>query len=378
MASPRWFAVGFAVVGSAWAAPRAVPEPEQQQWLNHLLPLPHEIAIAQSVTLKPAEIGVAVRADAGPVQAQILGELTALFQERCDQAPTGRAFEIVLGIVDDTGQVDGRAVVDAERLMACPNPAQAYLVRPAGDAALIVAALNEKGLYYGAQTLRQLLEPKLTRDAVVIPLATVTDWPDMEERGSWNSARVVPFLSSLKLNFLTYTCGSTKRENGLPRPVLDPKVMDLLRRHAMVERVQMLHHLNYFDRLYGLYTLYPELKGQGDKAVCEGEHYKFAKRDIPVICASQPRWKTIVAEMIEALGEQHAPEVSVWLSEFKGPVRRVPEVNSDAVGEQVGGRRVAGGAAEASGTGTAHLLLAGRRHAGHGTGPGGFAGRSQD
>ena len=181
-----------------------------------------------------------------------------------------------------------------------------------------MAALDERGLYYGAQTLRQLLEAKFTADAVTIPLATVTDWPDMEERGSWNSARVVPFLSSLKLNFLTYTCGSTMRPDGFPRPVLDPKVMDLLRRHAMVDRIQMLHHLNYFDRLYGIYKLHPELKGQGDEATCKGEVYKRAKRDIPVICASQPLWKTVLTNMLEALGEQAAPEVSVWLSEFEG------------------------------------------------------------
>ncbi|NLY00092.1 MAG: hypothetical protein GXY83_28670 [Rhodopirellula sp.] len=313
-----WTTIGLAMAGSVCAAPQAVPEAEQQQWLGHLLPLPHEIAVAGAVTRKPADVGIVVRIDAGPVHEQIYAELAALFQEGSGQIPTGSGFEILVGLLDDKGQVEGRAVPDAARLRSCPNSKQAYLIRPDGDNRLIVAALNERGLYYGAQTLRQLLTVRLKPDAVTIPLATVTDWPDMEERGSWNSARVIPFLSSLKLNFLTYTCGSTRQANGLPRPVVDPKSMDLMRRHAMVQRVQMLHHLNYFDRLYGLYRLYPELKGQGDKAICEGEHYRFAKRDIPVICASQPRWKTILTEMLEALGQQHAPEVSVWLSEFTG------------------------------------------------------------
>jgi hypothetical protein len=291
---------------------------EQQEWVNHLLPLPHEIAIPKSVTLKPGEVGVVIKTNAGPVHQQIQAELATLFKERAGQAPTGTAFQIIFGVLDDQGRVEGHAASDAARLKSCPNPTQAYLIRPEGDHRLVVAALNERGLYYGAQTLRQLLEARFTADTITIPLATITDWPDLEERGSWNSARVVPFLSALKLNFLTYTCGSSMGSNGWPLPVLDPEAMGLLRRHAMVERVQMLHHLNYFDRIYGLYKLYPELKGQGDAAIVKGEAYKVAQRDIAVICASQPRWKTILTEMLEALGEQGAPEVSVWLSEFAG------------------------------------------------------------
>lgn len=314
----RWLAVGIGAARAAWGAPQTGPQVDAGRWVQHLLPLPHEVAIPASVTLRPADIGIEVQAEAGPVQTQIQTELRALFRERAGLEPTGSGFRIVLGLVDGNGRLDGRDVPDAARLSSCPNSAQAYLIRPAGNAGLIVAALHERGLYYGAQTLRQLLATAFTRDAITVPLATVTDWPDMEERGIWNSARVVPFLASLKLNFFTYTCGAAKQPSGVPRPVVDPAVMALLRRHAMTGRVQLLHHLNYFDRLYGLYGLYPELRGQGDKAVCEGEHYKFAKRDIPVICASQPRWRTILTEMLDALGEQDVPEVSVWLSEFAG------------------------------------------------------------
>lgn len=315
----RWMVILAGLTGLAGAAPRPATDTERQNWLNYLLPLPHEIVIDQAATFNPADIGLVIDAEAGPVQAQIRDELTALFQEPAGQAPTGSAFQIYLGVLDGQGRVGGQAVADAGRLKTCPNSRQAYLIRPAGDAGLVVAALDEKGLYYGAQTLRQLLSAGvLTNGSVRIPLAEVTDWPDMEERGIWNSARVVPRLAALKLNYLTYVCGHAASSNFWPRPRLDPAMMDLLRRHAMVERVQMLHHLNYFDRLFGIYKTHPELMGQGAAAVCEGEQYKFAKRDIPVICASQPLWKTIVADMLAALGEQHAPEVSVWLSEFKG------------------------------------------------------------
>ena len=42
----RWMAAEFGIAGSLWAAPVAVPQGERQQWLNHLLPLPHEIGRA--------------------------------------------------------------------------------------------------------------------------------------------------------------------------------------------------------------------------------------------------------------------------------------------------------------------------------------------
>lgn len=312
------FRAACLAAGSLWAAVRPVSEAEQHVWIQHLLPLPHAIAITQAAEVAPGEVGLLINAGAGPVQAQIRDELTALFQESAGHAPTGSAFQIFLGVLDGQGRVGGQAVADAGRLKNCPNSKQAYLIRPVGDAGLVVAALDETGLYYGAQTLRQLLSAGMTPGGVKIPLASVTDWPDMEERGIWNSPRVVPSLSALKLNYLTYVSGHVKSGNAWHRPTVDPGMLDILRRHAMAGRVQMIHHLNYFDRLFGIYKTHPELIGQGAGAVCEGEQYKYAKRDIPVICASQPLWKTIVADMLAALGEQNSPEVSVWLSEFKG------------------------------------------------------------
>ena len=175
-------------------------------------------------------------------------------------------------------------------------------------------------------------------------------WQRSPTGRTWKSAApgtrrsVIPFLASLKLNFYTYICSSTKQPDGMPRPLLDPKIMELLRRHAMLERVQMLHHLNYFDRLYGLYKRYPELKGQGDKAVCEGEHYKFAKRDIPVICLAAAlegdpdRDARGAGRAAHSGGQCLAERVHRPV-----PVRRVSEDNADAGGEQAGPGGVAGG-----------------------------------
>ena len=73
----------------------------------------------------------------------------------------------------------GISTADAARLRTLPNSGQAYLIRPAGERCLSVAALTETGLYYGVQTVRQLLEAgvKTGEADVRLPLVSITDWP---------------------------------------------------------------------------------------------------------------------------------------------------------------------------------------------------------
>ena len=52
------------------------------QWTSYLLPLPHEIRIADSVRCKPGEVGIALREQAGPIERQGAAELEALFVDK--------------------------------------------------------------------------------------------------------------------------------------------------------------------------------------------------------------------------------------------------------------------------------------------------------
>jgi len=289
-------------------------------WINHCMPLPHEIAISGAVAMPPANLRIRLAPEAGVAEQQAVSDLNEWLKAQTNAASAGAAFEIVIGTVDARGNLDNMPVALAARLRSLPNKEQAYVICPQGKNRLLVAGLTGKGVYYGVQTLRQLLEAKLTRDLVTVPLATVTDWPDMDERGVWNGeVMATPALAALKLNFQTYICGYTAETNGLLKPRLNQEIMELLKRHAMVERVQMIHHLNYFGTLSPqLYVNYPELKGKGEKAVPRGESIKFAKSDIANICASQPFWEKIVAGILSDLAAQGARDVSVWMSEFEG------------------------------------------------------------
>ena len=63
-----------------------------QLWTSYLLPLPHEIRIADSVRCKPGEVGIALRDQAGPIEQQGVAELEALFIEKGQAKPNGGAF----------------------------------------------------------------------------------------------------------------------------------------------------------------------------------------------------------------------------------------------------------------------------------------------
>ena len=150
-----------------------------QLWTSNLLPLPHEIRIADSVRCKPGEVGIALRDQAGPIERQGAAELEALFVEKGAAKPNGGAFTIDIGVAP----ANSTAI---ERLQSLKNKAQAYLIEPRGRDGLVLTGLDERGVYYACQTLIQLLEPEMSQEQVHIPLAQVLDWPDMDERGLWN------------------------------------------------------------------------------------------------------------------------------------------------------------------------------------------------
>ncbi|NOZ21557.1 MAG: hypothetical protein GXP25_10770 [Planctomycetes bacterium] len=298
-----------------------VPEDQAATWIDHLVPLPHEISITQKVTIPPGDISIRLRQDAGDIEKQSLTELKDLLRTMAGGAPSGTKFEILIGVLDEAGQVEGVAVDCAARLKELPNRDQAYLIQPVGQSKLVVAALDPKGVYYGVQTLIQLLGPGSTRDEIAIPLASVVDWPDMDERGLWNfDLDLIPWIASLKLNFAKVPTSAGKIEKGKPvRPSISrtkkfPNVLKAGQVRAL-KAVPNVSHLNYIGAKHGGYKAYPDLAGKGDAAV---PNVWYKPRRIRVPCAACPALKRIIAEYMAALASKGAQEISVWLSEFQG------------------------------------------------------------
>ena len=290
---------------------------EEARWFRHVIPLPHEISIKKKIVLKSSDISIVCAQNAGDTEKNVVEELSQLFKTKTGGIPAGNEFTIVIGVVDEAGKLNGTSVDGVRRLESLPNSGQAYLMEPQGDAALLLVALDEKGVWNAAATLTQLIEPFMARDTVSIPLAEVTDWPDMNERGVWNfpsPKEWIPWMSSLKLNWgnMFITMEQIKR-GKINRAPIDTLLLREGRLRGFNYLPEILH-LNFLGP-FGLYREYPELAGVGDGALA-GRYFAHKKGDQHrAPCASNPLLTQIISEWMVDIASQGANEITCWLSE---------------------------------------------------------------
>ena len=304
----------FALTMGAHGAPTPERAGHVQEWLNWLLPLPQEISIEQQVTLASTDVRIRLRDGAGELEQNAARQLRSVFLEKAGvDAAAGEQFEILVGTCDDAGRIGSTSVPDAARLRELPNREQAYLIRPLGSSRLVLAALDARGVFYATLTLRQLLEPKFRGGNVTIPLATVTDWPDMAERGEWgcSSARDVEWLAERKMNLVEFHTTHMTDKDG--KAVTDINQALLLRgRINAVKMVPIISHLNSMGRR-GVYAAYPELRGKGKRAV-----YKADSTELYAPCASNPKLHEIMAEWMLGYARcEGVRDISCWLGELR-------------------------------------------------------------
>ena len=93
-----------------------VTKKEQKEWLRHLIPLPHEISFKEKITIDPKNVLITVRKNASETEKYAASELKALFKEKTGAVPSGKAFEIIIGVIDAHGKLEGPLLKSAERL----------------------------------------------------------------------------------------------------------------------------------------------------------------------------------------------------------------------------------------------------------------------
>ncbi|MBI3944782.1 MAG: hypothetical protein HY321_02610 [Armatimonadetes bacterium] len=295
-------------------------------WARRVIPLPHEMNVRGIVRVRPSEVVVKARAGAGPLEQRALAELNGLLREKDGGPPTDPKFGVLLGVLDGKGEVDGVWVASAARLKAVPNPGQAYVIEPDADRRLVIAALSETGVYYGARTLCQLLEFGLSREDAVVPLVSVVDWPDLEERGFWHMPLdQIPWLASFKLNHFhavtRFAVGADRKITPrVPTYLVNDPAGEALwsvpfarARQYAAEVVPGIIHLDFWESFPGFPEAFPELLGQGESAK---DPYTFESRRQRVPCASNPVLVSILADLMETLAAQGARQVYVWASEY--------------------------------------------------------------
>lgn len=241
--------LSFFLINDLNAETIKITQDEQDQWIRNVIPLPHEICISGKIVVKPEDVSLHIVEGAGEIEIKAAEMLYSFFCEKTGKTPSGNKFYLVLGIVDKDGQLNGIKIEEFGRLKTLPNSNQAYLIKPHGDNTLLLAANDGKGVYYAAVTLKQLIEPHISTEKVVIPLAEILDWPDLEERGLWNFPALetwITWMTSMKLNYgkmVTTKLQSIERDKPA-RAIIDRELL-MKARMMGFNYLPFIMHLNF-------------------------------------------------------------------------------------------------------------------------------------
>ena len=285
------------------AIAHAAPTPTQ--WARYLLPLPKELKFEGSATVPLTSVAIQT-----PATGDLVGPAADLLKQVLAVEPVGAPrFTVTLALCDASGRVGGARAPEAARLPKLENSDQAYAIIPQKNA-LMLAALTDRGLYYAALTLSELLQPTRTADSVTIPLVRIVDWPDLSERGLWggNATGDIPWMSSVKMNVVEAHFSARVNPDGHVTVTSSPDLIQQGYLHAL-KVVPVVTHLDQLSGT-GLYDIYPDAMGQGPGAHLQGY------TDVIAPCSSNPHLQRFLAEwMTEYARWAHVNDVCLWLSE---------------------------------------------------------------
>ncbi|NOY79491.1 MAG: hypothetical protein GXP31_00660 [Kiritimatiellaeota bacterium] len=302
-------AYAFCLTGARGAGP-AVRKADAAEWRLRVIPLPKRIDVRRQVTLRAADVGVRLRAGAGDIENTAANELRELFRENAGRPPTGKKFVVLMGVATPDGRLEEMRIPEVARLKRLPNSDQAYLIRPVGRDRLVLTALTPQGVYYAAQTLRQLIDSRFEDGSVTLPLVSVTDWPDLAERGEWGGSadKDIVWMAHLKMNLVESHARLGLTPAGKGTAHADPARIQRGRLHAL-KVVPIITHLDQLGRT-GVYERFPELKGKGPSAV------NPSSSAVQAPCCSQPELGDLLADWMRDLSAQRdVTDVCAWLSE---------------------------------------------------------------
>ncbi len=281
------------------------------RWTDRVIPLPKEASVRGSVKLKAGDVRLVCDAGDGPAVKTAASSLSR-FALGAEEA----RFTIRLMLADGAAaEIDQRSL---RRLRIAPNADQAYVIRPLQDGnGLALVANSGVGLLYAARTLEQLVDPPKDIEPdmpLEVPLATITDWPDIAERGQWggDAWRHLGEFSALKLNVLEYSARVAVDANGKAQAGMS-KDLIVQGRKLGVKIVPYIPHLEQISRHAGL--------SERADVVSKPDPSKPLPSDYtPGLCMSSSATRELIAEWLEAVAQiDGVTDMMVWLSENRAP-----------------------------------------------------------
>ena len=235
---------------------------------THLLPAPREAHFTGETAL-PERVTVSVPGhDAEDEFAA--SDLKEAIQQAVHAKGETTTFRILLL---RSGSAEGKALLAKHKLtFEAPMEAEGYLLAIEPHDAFVVAATGA-GVFYGVQTLKQLLPPPCARP--VLPTGTVRDWPAMRYRGIHDDLSRGPFptlafmkhqmrvFASFKINIYSPYFEHTlfypdQPMAALPGSALTPEEVKELVRYAGQYHITVVPEQEAFGHLHQVlkYDLY--------------------------------------------------------------------------------------------------------------------------
>lgn len=278
---------------AAWCVQTSnLTKDEQQNWIRYTVPLPKSISIADKVVLPKGSVAV----DGDDSSVVLVAQAAKELYEVLGGKPAGEPAFTIKIVVGGYG--------DSESLAGLKNWDQAYRIFPSGKNQLKLVGRTTTGAYYAAKTLCQLISAKATADKVEIPLVTVTDWPDIADRGLWGSDNfaALKWLGDRKMNYMEQISASGVYDNGTPWAKVKGQ------REPLYEE-GYLYGINFVPVILHL----EQSSGDGIKL---WPYIKGKSGHNGVLCYSQPKVPWIIAKwMVDLVNVPHVTEIDVWMSE---------------------------------------------------------------
>ncbi len=283
---------------AAGSEPQSLATSEVEAWIRHLVPLPRKIELKERVCVPARGVRVIVPDDAPALVRQAATELREAMGASAGD-PDTPAFSLELST--DAGQ--------APSLADLPNHDQAYAVRPTphGDGLVLIGG-SPRGLYYAAKTLQQFIIARRQGEQVLIPLVTITDWPDLQARGLWgsDSAGQLKWMSDRKMNFDEQIARNTVTADRRCEIGLSGSKQRIIDEGPTwgIDPVPVILHLEQLSRT-GIFGAYPDL---------------IAKDGKPgTVCYSNPTFVDVLANwLVLWRGQPGVKTVDVWMAENLG------------------------------------------------------------
>ncbi len=233
---------------------------------NRLLPDPQEIRYGTG-SLPVRSLAISIPNASSPDDRFAAGELAAWLSEA-----SGRTVEVVTD-APRTGSIALRRTGGVDPLpvpgeAAGPGSREAYEIRIASDGATITAR-SSAGLYWAAQTLRQMVEGRGTEAA--LPEAEIRDWPSLPYRGTMMDfshaqlptvaevKRQIDFLARWKANHYVFYSEASIELEGFPTLMAEARyTRDEVREviaYARLRHIDVVPNLELYGHLHDLFRL---------------------------------------------------------------------------------------------------------------------------